>query len=152
MAQLGAHFKHKPGICDGLGVGLGVRAITSNVETSREEEFCLLGRVLGCLPEETDPESVHETQAHFTNVTTEKEVDRKPEAIALWNMMLQPPLLCIRVSQHPHPHGPQILANTVACMGFHFPSIELTGDLAGCRILHMIHLAQCLTSTKSRTN
>lgn len=35
MAQLGAHFKHKPGICDGLSIGLRVRTATANVKTGK---------------------------------------------------------------------------------------------------------------------
>lgn len=33
MAQLSAHFKHKPGVCDGLSVGLKVRTASANVKT-----------------------------------------------------------------------------------------------------------------------
>lgn len=35
MAQLSAHFKHKPGICDGLSIGLRVRTATANVKTGK---------------------------------------------------------------------------------------------------------------------
>lgn len=35
VAQLSAHFKHKPGICDGLSVDLKVRTAAANMKTGK---------------------------------------------------------------------------------------------------------------------